>query len=58
MQTSLKTGFAQIFSRCPLQPPSPPWPVRQCFLLFQYDLVVSLCSQQKQVIWYSRNSIK
>jgi len=38
METSLKPGFAQIFSCCPknlscpksggLQPPSPPWPVR------------------------------
>ena len=41
MKTSLKTGFAQIFSCCPpkmggcrkfggrrLQPPSPFWPVR------------------------------
>ena len=41
METSLKTDFAQIFSRCPkkselpkiwggLQPPSPPRPVRLC----------------------------
>ena len=39
METSLKTGFAQIFSGCPKNlscpnfggaaaPPSPPWPVR------------------------------
>ena len=40
METSLKTGFAQIYSCCPknlscpkfggLQPPSPPRPVRLC----------------------------
>ena len=46
METSLKTGFAQIFSCCPknlsrpkfggggLQPPSPPRPVRLWLLMF------------------------
>ena len=33
METSLKSGFAQNFPRCSLQPPSPPRPVRLCLQL-------------------------